>query len=141
MNAIESEVMEKLLAGDVRELQVLRAQLEGLEITGRKSTGTGFVTQFRVHYDAKRLRPAGDFQLGDVQAAMEGLAHGAGFILFVKRGAIDTLEGFTFEEPWPAVPGIQRLYYVHHPRLGDPAFVETPDRDLEQLFPDKKEKT
>lgn len=135
MNAFETEVLAHLLAGDQRELALLRAQLAGLEIKTRQSTPNGFVTRLRVLEDHPRVKSTGDFQIGDVFAEVDGLAHGAGFVLFVRRGALDVLEGYTHEEPWPEAPGLRRLYYVHHPRPGDPAFVETPTRDLEQLFP------
>lgn len=137
MNAFETELLTFLLAGDQRELAVLRGQLEGLDIKSRESTPNGFAVRLRVLPDVTRVKPLSDFQLGDVFAELEGLAHGAGFVLFVRRGALDVLEGYTHEEPWPETPGLKRLYYVHHPRLGDPAFVETPTRDLEQLFPKK----
>lgn len=137
MNAFETELLTFLLAGDQRELAVLRGQLEGLDIKARESTPNGFAVRLRVLPDAARVKPAGDFQIGDVFAEVQGLSHGAGFVLFVRRGALDVLEGYTHEEPWPEAPGLKRLYYVHHPRPGDPAFVETPTRDLEQLFPKK----
>jgi len=34
-------------------------------------------------------------------ADIEGLAHGAGFTLFLRDGVIDMLEGFSYDEPWP----------------------------------------
>jgi hypothetical protein len=38
--------------------------------------------------------------LGDVTATIEGLEHGAGFVLFVQDGVLDVLEGFSYDEPW-----------------------------------------
>jgi hypothetical protein len=55
-----------------------------------------------------------------VNATIDGLAHGAGFVLFVRGGRIETLEGFSYDEPWP--PRVERflLAYVQEPRA--PAF-------------------
>jgi hypothetical protein len=43
----------------------------------------------------------GDFHIGDVSGELEGLANGAGFVLFIRDGRLKMLEGFTFDEPWP----------------------------------------
>ena len=29
------------------------------------------------------------------------LAHGAGFVLFIRGGRLSMLEGYTYDEPWP----------------------------------------
>jgi hypothetical protein len=39
--------------------------------------------------------------LGDIGADIPGLAHGAGFVLFVRGGVISMLEGFSYDEKWP----------------------------------------
>jgi hypothetical protein len=36
-----------------------------------------------------------------VIARMEGLEHGAGFMLFIDDGVLVMLEGYTYDEPWP----------------------------------------
>ena len=38
---------------------------------------------------------------GDVRAEMEGLQHGAGFLIFIECGVIHNLEGYTYDEDWP----------------------------------------
>jgi hypothetical protein len=39
---------------------------------------------------------------GDVNAEIEGLKFGAGFLLFISNGAIKMLEGYSHVGPWPA---------------------------------------
>lgn len=39
---------------------------------------------------------------GDIQAEIGGLQYGAGFVIFIMNGRLDTLESFTYGEPWPA---------------------------------------
>lgn len=34
-------------------------------------------------------------------AEIAGLERGVSFVLFVRDGMLDFLEGFTFDEPWP----------------------------------------
>jgi hypothetical protein len=47
---------------------------------------------------------------------MQGLVHGAGFVLFVRDGRIDTLEGFSYDEPWPQQVSKFNLKYQREPR-------------------------
>jgi hypothetical protein len=109
---LERKVMEMLLAGDDPTLNVLREQYRVADVTKRELTGVGFFLNFAVPPGAARLAGSGSLHLGDVAAQMEGLQHGAGFILFVREGAIDFLEGFSYDEPWPpSVEGF-RLSYV-----------------------------
>lgn len=47
--------------------------------------------------------------LGGVYAEIQGVEHGAGFILFVDDGYLDSLEGFTYVGPWPDQLGAYTL--------------------------------
>ena len=38
---------------------------------------------------------------GDVHATIDGLKHGAGFLLYIDSGFITTLEGYSYEGTWP----------------------------------------
>jgi hypothetical protein len=39
--------------------------------------------------------------LGDVNAEVEGLKFGAGFVLFISDGKLEMLEGYSYDEQWP----------------------------------------
>ncbi len=47
---------------------------------------------------------------------LEGVAHGAGFVLFIRDGALACLEGFTYDEPWPET--IKSFTLNYEPALG-----------------------
>jgi hypothetical protein len=100
LTSLEREVLRMLLAGDDELLSILRAQLETATVAKREMTGVGFYTTFEISPVAPR---AGNlaFRFGDVEASIRGLKHGAGFLLFVKLGALEMLEGYTYDEPWP----------------------------------------
>jgi hypothetical protein len=52
------------------------------------------------------------FKFGDVVAEIEGLKHGAGFLLFITDGALDELEGYCYDEAWPKeVIGFKLAYF------------------------------
>jgi hypothetical protein len=69
-----------------------------------------------------------DFQIDDVDGTVNGLAHGAGFVLFIRDGKLDILEGFTYDEPWPKDIGHFRLTYHSEPRKLALPFAES-DKD------------
>lgn len=99
LNEFERAVFDKILAGDHPVLEILRRQSERARLVKRENTGAGFYCDFEVDSDAPAVQ--GDFQIGDVHADLEGLDHGAGFLLFVRVGRLCMLEGFSYDEPWP----------------------------------------
>jgi hypothetical protein len=120
LNELEQAVLDKQIAGDHPALAVLRAQAEKARVVGRTETGVGFFCNFEVESSAPTL--TGNFYIGDVHGELNDLAHGAGFVLFIRSGAISMLEGFTFDEAWPQ--------HVHHFKLGydrEPRELQLPE--------------
>jgi hypothetical protein len=123
-------ILDALLAGDLLELAILRAQASVADVRERRMTGVGFFTNFLIPPDAPRLDVSGQRVISGVGAELEGVDHGVGFLLFVRDGQLDVLEGFTFDEPWPTRVALRRWFYLR-PRLGQHGtLVETPDRDM-----------
>ena len=100
LTQLEKEVILKLLAEGHPTVRILRQQLDQCCVTSREMTGTGFMTELGVPREAQRAE-AEKMRLGNVVADIEGLENGAGFVLYVKHGALNALEGYSFEEPWP----------------------------------------
>ena len=101
LDNFEQAVLDKLLTGDHEVLAALRRQANSARLTKRERTGVGFYCWFEVGPDAPLVQGRGDFEIDDVHAEVAGLAHGAGFVLFIRGGRLDNLEGFTYDEPWP----------------------------------------
>jgi len=97
---LERQVMQLLLEGDDRMLSVLREQFSQATLHSREMTGVGFLTSFRLPPGVPRVQPE-SFEFGDVDADIEGLKYGAGFVLFIRNGVIDWLEGYCYGENWP----------------------------------------
>lgn len=114
LSELEQAVLDKQLSGDLPALAILRAQAERARVVGRKETGVGFFCDFEVDASAPTLD--GDFQIADVHGELSELAHGAGFVLFIRSGRLSMLEGFTFDEPWPQQVRSFRLRYDREPR-------------------------
>jgi hypothetical protein len=122
LNAIESAVLGKLLEGELPVLASLRGQLPLLRVTRRELTGVGFFTEFALPGGLALAASPRRVAFGDVLADMDGLEHGAGFVLFVEDGVIAMLEGYTTaNETWPK--SIERFALRYWP----------PERDLSPL--------
>lgn len=108
---IEQAVLEMLLAGSIPLLVELRRQFEVCTIKKRKFTGHGFFTDFSVPEETQK-RVGLDLVLDDVLGEdISGLQNGAGFLLFIKDGILDYLEGFSYEERWPESVNEFKLTY------------------------------
>ena len=123
LNSLERRVMDMLLAGEDPTLDVLRDQFRVADVTERELTGVGFFITFLVPPGVPRLKGSKLSHLGDVKAEIRGLQHGADFVLHLCDGAIDYLEGCSFDEPWPANVEEFRVSYIE----GD-------ERDLAKLW-------
>jgi predicted component of type VI protein secretion system len=116
LNTLEQAVLDRLLAGDLPVLATLRAQAEKARLVNREFSGIGFFCSFEVPPEAPTLEGSSNFELDDVNGTLKGLAHGAGFVLFIRNGRLDMLEGFSYDEPWPQDVGQFTLTYQSEPR-------------------------
>src|SRR5262245_31575771 len=93
--ALVSRLVPQLIAGDHPALAALREQLRFATIRDVQMTGHGFYAAFDVPPDVPLAVPA-SFAGGDAQIVLEGAAAGAGCVLFIEGGRLDTPEGDTF---------------------------------------------
>lgn len=77
------------------------AQLARVVAAERELTGVGFFRHFSLPAAAPVSRNLLDSTLGGVHGAHPDLKAGAGFLLFIRRGMIALLEGFTYADEWP----------------------------------------
>ena len=133
VNDMERQAMDLLVRGDHPILAVLRVQFSVAAVAGRDFTGVGFFTRFDVPGDAPRLTTLHRIVIDDVYAEVTGLQYGAGFVLFVERGVLHTLECFIFEDAWPPSASLLRVYYVR-PKQGEQGrlieMIETAEREM-----------
>ena len=111
LNSLETAILEKMLSGDKEPFNTLRRQYRRAKVMERRFTGVGFFTHIYVPSDAARLPDREGLEIGDVSAEIAGLRDGADFVLFVRDGAIDTLEGFCYDEAWPDPATATRVFF------------------------------
>jgi hypothetical protein len=105
---LETRAIEMLLSGDNATFEQLRLQWSFSTIQNREFTGVGFFTRFEVPQHIPRTSSA-SFEIGDVDAWISGIQ--IGLLLFVRGGATSWFEAYTYHEPWPDSPVIERLAY------------------------------
>ncbi len=112
----EKRVMEKILAGNDEVLEILRDQNKGAVVTERWFSGVGFFSTFQVDEKTSKVKGHCSIQLTDVHAQCDELAHGMGFVLFIRDGIIATFEGFTYDEKWPEhITNLRPCYLPENP--------------------------
>lgn len=100
LTPLERDVIATILRPVDPVMDALRAQLAVCRTKSREFTGVGFYTQIVVPH-ALAVVSIDRLTLGDVHAEIDGVEHGAGFVLWIDSGMLDTLEGFTYDGPWP----------------------------------------
>ena len=127
LTLFERDVMERLLADPREPIATLRKQYAAAVVTKRELTGAGFFLYFQVPENIERVPNSPSMKFGDVTAAIDGLKFGAGFVLYVKDGRLDMLEGYSYEEPWP-------VEILHYTLSVDPGLAEKKESLLRQII-------
>jgi hypothetical protein len=98
----EREVMEMIAKENPKFEAKIMAQYEKAHVIKREFTGHGFFTNFEVTDPADSLGDGYDNQLGNLTVEFPGVKYGACFVLFIKNGFIEMLEGaVNGDDPWP----------------------------------------
>jgi hypothetical protein len=95
LSELESAVLKKMLGQASADQFTLAEQLKGASVLSRQNTGAGFYTRLQINEKTKALEAK---FIGNTFAHIKGLNHPMTFILFMKNGVIDTLEGAATDE-------------------------------------------
>lgn len=106
---LERAVLELLLSRADEGYAALREQLDAVEVTGRRLSGAGFFTTLSVPSGCPKAPETVGNPLGlgraheqDAYAEIDGMDHGAGFLLWLDGGLMSQLEGFAYSDAWPS---------------------------------------
>lgn len=95
MNELERQVVMSMLTTGGETAGTLKRQLTDSKVIDRKFTGAGFYTRFEVAGDVPRISDGALRHFGNVAADIDGLQHGAGFVLHIRKGIVYSLEGYS----------------------------------------------
>ena len=90
LNELEKAVLQEMLRQATADQSSLKEQLTEASALSRDNTGSGFYTRLQPKLIAK---PVGAGTIGNVFADINGLNHPMTFVLFIRDGVVDTLEG------------------------------------------------
>lgn len=96
----ENDVITAIIKKETEISENLYEQYIHSNVVSREFTGYGFYTAYAVDpkYKIKTIKNA---MLGEINASINDLKHGAGFILYISDGLIDMLECYTYDESFP----------------------------------------
>jgi hypothetical protein len=94
---LERAVLRAICEKDSVDRAALQAQLSAATVIRRENTAAGFYTQIAIQHGSL-VSVGGERRRHGPTAAVEGLKHGMGFILWLKEGFLDCLEGFCYDE-------------------------------------------
>ncbi len=97
----ERAVLDMVFSVDCACAVPLREQLCDCVVSRREYSGVGFFTDILPNPSAPPIANTGRIWFGGVYAEVEGVKHGAGFVVLIDNGYIDMLEGYTYDDPWP----------------------------------------
>lgn len=109
--SFESQVLTALLAGDVPQLSILRAQLAHCRPGERSFTGVGCFLDLEVDDASSAVSPS-SVVISDVHLEIEELELGAAALLFVASGRLSMLEVVAYTGTWPDNPCITCIRYL-----------------------------
>lgn len=95
LTPLEHAVLRAICDKHPADRAALEAQLSTASVLRRENTGAGFFTYFS--FDRTSNAPIGGDRLRNGPTVkVEGLEHGMGFILWLKQGYVDNLEGYSY---------------------------------------------
>lgn len=97
---VERDALVLLISGSDATCRALRSQVEYVTDIKRTETGSGVYVVFRLNHEVKPLQDGGTFQLSGVFAVSDKCGE-IGFLLYIKDGLIDCLEGYVYENTYP----------------------------------------
>ena len=108
-------VVERLLDGDNQCLDTLRTQYAAAEWS-IDVTESGLFVEFELPAGVDTISERQNFHFGDVEAVVDELTYGIGFVLYVEEGRLSRLEGDTYEESLPDQVSNLTIHYTDTPR-------------------------
>ncbi len=101
LNPLENAILQAIRSAKPEIAPALDEQLRNVVVSSRENTGAGFLTTMQPA-NTKTLIPQ-TRAIGNIFAKIAGMQDPMTFVLFIKDGIIDTLEGASIDESTAAV--------------------------------------
>ena len=94
---LECAVLDAICSKQGTERTAFEAQLSAATVLRRENTGAGFCTYLSVERSSNAPLGGERHRRGPA-VQIDGLKHGMGFVLWLKEGYADCLEGYCYDE-------------------------------------------
>ncbi len=101
LTKLEADVLNKSLMEFVTPAPTSHQLINNIEVISREFTGKGFYTDFKESTLLKVSDEHFEFTGGGCGAVLNAEIL-VGFLLFIKKGYLYSLEGYTYSDPWPS---------------------------------------
>jgi hypothetical protein len=104
---LERDLLDAIVGQALGGNEIWRRQIGHLRVSKREFTGVGFYSYFTLTDPAMVVMPfvANEVVSGWIRTDLPGRKVGIGHILYLERGAMVMLEGFSYDEAFPAEIG------------------------------------
>lgn len=102
LNALEKEVVIKFCEYENIQINDLGKQLDTLKVKSRKLSGVGFITAIEVPNALVVMSGTESFTGGRVGMYLNDERINTGYLIYIKEGCLEGIEGYTYDDPWPA---------------------------------------
>lgn len=95
---LERAIPDAICEMNLPDRALLQKQLAAAKVLSRKNTGAGFYADFSVDRTLCAAIGGDGLRNGPADVRIEGLRNGMGFILWLKEGFAECLEGYSYDE-------------------------------------------
>ncbi len=100
LEQIEKSILQQFLNYQYYHLSN-NINFESLSVKKRIFTGVGFLTYLNKNKSLKITDENKSFEWGNIGAKLNDKKIDVGFLIYVKNGFIDAIEGYTYDIDWP----------------------------------------
>jgi hypothetical protein len=97
----ENEIMLKIIKENNLYHKKLLNQYKISSVVSREFTNHGFYTNYIIENQSSCVGENINIVIGNIRAKLNDMERGAGFALYIKKGFISFLEGYSYGELFP----------------------------------------
>ncbi|MHC4510359.1 MAG: hypothetical protein ACYTAO_15635 [Planctomycetota bacterium] len=98
---LEKDVLLRFFKNEQIDPKALIVSLDEIEVLDRTVAGSGVMIDLERHWCLRVGDGSQNYKYPDIGGSLNQERIPVGFLLYIERGFIEAIEGFTFGEVWP----------------------------------------
>lgn len=111
---IEKAVIERFLADPAMRPNRRSINFESVNVRSREFTGAGFITDFQRSDELSLFDESISLRWGKIGARLNASRTDTGYLVYIDKGYLSAIEGYTYGEDWPAEIEQLEIYDLEH---------------------------